>query len=702
MNKTLLGMLSAGLAAMSMLATLTDAAPLPQRHPYQKALRDYLATLTVDDFRVDLQPVEIADVWGDDLDLLARYWVLTLERGRDIPSRAGIFVAPEHFTLAAIEAGEHVNMGVKDFFDPKDTAWWTQWQYPGNPYFGSRPLKLRAFVASAVDLIMQDEEHEQGKNRRSDFLGGRMIRYGYCYRTIGDAVPEPARQAYAQGLIRMFEMLENLTPQGSGGSDMEFFQLVGMWYAAAALGEDYPQRALARAHLVIDRITSRTGYELHGGAFDASYQGIALRFLTWAALLYEDPKINDALHKMLVLKSYLTLPEPDGTLFGPTHFNTGTAGDAPNDQWAWISRDAAMAMIDDEALYTVWARIGVPDEEAMRNQISRTFSTLGSGEASDVAPAPWQARHWNPTLHFAYDHYRPGFYARLLDLDRRESLLRKPPFGRNEKFIRDLNQGGEFLAARIGGYGVVIHTGAIAAQWARGVSGKSGGSLSAFWTPDRGTAIMGRCRATQSNAGDEWTDENGRGPYTWGVHAITGRGPNGHYFSSARIRDLVSNYTINGTKSAVVTVSGDLAGSRWADPQGDLKGSITYHREFHLDDAGLRILSLLTTDGKDKLQELWEMIPVFFSSGNEPATVALHVDGEWRAATDAPVSTDRIRLRRYDRDVLIVLTEARRVKMSPEITDGSYGRIIVRNVMIDLLDGKGAPAVSYTITPSTH
>jgi len=29
-------------------------------------------------------------------------------------------------------------------------------------------------------------------------------------------------------------------------------------------------------------------------------------------------------------------------------------------------------------------------------------------------------------------------------------------------------------------------------KWANGVSGKSGGSLSAFWTPERGTAILGR------------------------------------------------------------------------------------------------------------------------------------------------------------------------------------------------------------------
>lgn len=55
---------------------------------------------------------------------------------------------------------------------------------------------------------------------------------------------------------------------------------------------------------------------------------------------------------------------------------------------------------------------------------------------------------------------------------------------------------------------MVIHTGAIAKPWANGVSGKSGGGVSAFWTPKGGTALLGRCRATKNDAPDEWIDEN--------------------------------------------------------------------------------------------------------------------------------------------------------------------------------------------------
>lgn len=695
---------SAVIAVLLLHAIGVLGAPLPQKHPYQKALRNYLATLKAEDFEVELKAVEYVEEAFAEPDALARYWMLFLSRKADIPSRVGMQLAAKHFTLAAVEAGENVNMnaGRGGFMDPKDVAWWVEWEYPGNPYRNSKPLKLRAFAAAAIDMMMQDQDHENGRNQRSDYLGGSMIRFGYTYRVVKDAVPEAAQKAYEAGLIRMFEKLERYTPRGSGGSDMEFFQLVGMWHAAKALGDPYPDRALARAHIVIDRITSKTGYEKHGGAFDVSYQGIALRFLTWAAMLYNDPKVNAALHKMLVLKSHLTLPEPDGKLFGPTHFSTGTAADAPHDQWAWVSRDAAMSMIDDEALYTVWARIGLLEPAAMASKVRKGIERLSAGAPSEKAPKPWHEIHWVSTVNYAHDLYRPGFYARLLELDQQKSVLAKPPFARPGDFITDLNGGSEFLAVKFGGYGAIIHTGAIARKWARGVSGKSGGSLSAFWTPELGSVVLGRCRATQSKTPDEWTDANARGPYTWGVHAITGRGAKGKYFSSARIRHIESKYEIEATRSAVVTISGNLGGSKWADPDNDLTGAVKYSREFRLDQSGVGITSSLTAAGQDKMQELWEMIPVFF--GNVPAKsktpvteVAFRVDGEWQPAPENAVKADQVRVSRYGKHAYIVLDRARLVKMSPDLGRRTHGGIAVRNVMIDLLDGGAKPSVRYKI-----
>ena len=457
-------------------AATLSAAPLPQRHPWQKTLRSHFATLREGDFAVELKPVAWQGDFFSDADATARYWMLFITRQADLPSHQGIRLPPSLFTLQAIEAGDSVNIG-GGFMNSFHTAWWTQWPYPGNPYRDSRAVKLRSLVIAACDMMMQDEEHEQGQNRRSDYLGGSMLRYAYVFHTCRDALPAAVQEAYADGLKELFTRLENLTPRGDGGSDMEFFQLSSMWYAADALGGDFKRRALQRAHRVIDTITSPSGYELHGGAFDVSYQGIALRFLTWAAMLYNDPKIDQALHRMLQLKAHLSLPEPNGTLIGPTHFNTGTAADAPNDQWAWVSRDFAMAMLDETALYTIPARASMPTLPHMREAIKQGLAALGSEKPFNEAPTPWKEAHWNHTLNFAHDLYAPNFVQRLLLLKDEKSPLLKPLYLRDESFIRNLNDGNEFLAAKLADFAVVIHAGRVATKWANGVSGKSGGDL---------------------------------------------------------------------------------------------------------------------------------------------------------------------------------------------------------------------------------
>ncbi|MCX7414607.1 MAG: hypothetical protein NTW36_14355 [Planctomycetia bacterium] len=689
------------LALLLWAVSSVSAAQLPQRFPYQKTLRDYLATLTEADFTLELKPVTYVESHFADIDTVGRYWMLFLGGDLDVPDHKGIGVLPKHFTLAAIEAGAGANVSPErgGFMDPKEVAWWTQWDYPGNPYFGSKPLKLRAFVMAAADMIMQDEEHENGANLRSDYLGGSMIRFAYTYRATRDAVPESVSKAYAEGLTRMFEKLEKMPPRGSGGSDMEFFQLSGMWYAADALGDDFMKRAVTRAHVVIDTITSKTGYEKHGHAFDVSYQGIALRFLTWGAMLYRDDGVNAALHKMLVLKSHLSFPEPGGGLYGPTHFNTGTAADAPGDQWAWVSRDFAMSMIDDLALYTIWSRVGLPDEAKMRDAVKAGIARIGGAETNAAAPGPWKEVHWTSTLNYAYDLYQPGFNVKLAGLAKAGSPLTKPLYSRPGNFIRDLNGGGEFLAAKFDDFAVVIHTGALALHWASGVSGKSGGAISALWTPVCGSAILGRCRATQSAAPDEWTDANKRGPYTWAVHAITGRGTKGNYFSSARILDAASQYKIDGDRSAVVTISGNLGTSATADPQDELKGTNLYTREIHIDKSGVSVASGLTLNAGDALQEVWEIIPAHCGPQAAAAEIAFRVNGAWQPATNAVVEADLVRITRYGAPVFVTLEKPRRMKASDGFEPGAHGNVAIRNIMIDLLPVSGqAASVTYKIT----
>lgn len=690
------------LVAALLLSSTLRGTTLPQDHDWQVTLRDYLATLTEEDFEIELQALEWMEDYFEDRETVARYWMLSMEGDRDVPGTAVIRNHPRHFTLAAIESEEGIRFNPYrgGLMNPFNATWWAQWNYPGNPYYGNLALHRRAFVGAVVDMMMLDHEHLNGRYRRSDYLGGSMIRWGYAWYVIKDSFPAAVQEAYEAGLIRQFEKLEQWVPRGSGGSDMEFFQMVAMYYAAEALGGDFPKRALARSHRVLGEITSDAGYELHGGAFDVSYQGIAFRFLTWAITLFEDPVLKEGLHRMLVLKAYLSLPEPDGVMYGPTHFSTGTHMDAPNDQWAWVSRDAAMAMIDDLALYTVFYRLGVPSIETLRQQIERVMSRVGIDEPMDEEPEIWRENHWERGLNFAHEYYPEGFYDRLVELKEEDSPLMQPPFARPGNFIIDLNDGGEFLAARFDDYGAVIHTGAIARRWATGVSGKSGGTLSTFWTPDRGSAILGLGRATQGSDSDEWTDENGRGPLTWGVHAITGRTGQGHYFSSSRISGIESDYRIEGTNRAVVTVDGDLSGS-WGDPERQFESSTPYRRVFTLEADGLRIESALELPEAVVVEELYEILPVFYRDRRRdsvPPEILFQVDGEWVEGGESPQLTDRIRLDRYGERVEIHLDQPLMVKLSPDFGPQSHGSNGVRNLLINLL-GDANGAVSYRIFP---
>src|SRR5207249_3733908 len=128
------------------------------------------------------------------------------------------------------------------------------------------------------------------------------------------------------------------------------------------------------------RLFDPAGYFVDCGIFDASYNGISLYFATWAGAATGSPQFREALGRAYRLKSYLSLPEPDGTLVGPTHFNPRTSGDSANDQWAWRFRDCAAAMLTDEALPC--ARPPTPQE------LAGAAGALRAGMASVDAPRP--------------------------------------------------------------------------------------------------------------------------------------------------------------------------------------------------------------------------------------------------------------------------------------------------------------------------
>jgi hypothetical protein len=705
-------------------------AGLPTNHTWQATIRDHLGTFAEKDFAVTLEPFVYQPEFLKDAEEVYRVWVWMSNRAYDITETKGLRLPPSRFLLSAIEADGKINMcpAQNGYFDPMAVAWWSQWTYPGNPFrpgtANSLAAKRRAFAGAAVDMVMLGDLHDQGGGVRSDFMGGNLIWLSYTFLAVKDILPPPVADAYRTGLRQMFDRIETLTPHGGGGADIETFQLVGLWYAARAIGDtDLPDRALKRAHAVLDQIIKPAGYEHHGHAFDVAYMGIALRFVTWAALLHNDARIDRTLENMIQLKAYMTLPEPGGKGFqglynGPSHFSTGTAFGAPDDLWGAHFRDAAAAMKTDAAVYLVfggrthdYGPVGIKDEEAMRSDIARWASTindepvLNAGLLHPVdAPSPeWKEIHWTSGINYATELYRQGFYPRMVALGRANDPLALPPFARPGDFIKTFAD--DFLCAKIGGYGAIVHTDVVRDQWGGGIAGVSGGGLSAFWTPGSGTVILGLNGGSQLPTHERW--ELWR---TWAVHAVSGENAGGKPFSSARNREP-SNvvYRVNGNADAKVTFEGRIGAhdEGMSAPDGAIAGQVGYAREITLARDGMGIKTTVTSDGQDQVRELWEMIPLYIrrDGQQESALIEFQTGSAWQAAGETPVEkVTAVRITRFGRPVTLAFDRGRRVRMSGDAVQRGNG--FTRTLMIDLLESGGktvampaATSISYRIAP---
>ncbi len=694
-------------------AATCAAGQLPQAQPYQIALRNYMATLREQDFETTLQPMTYDASYLPTVEDVYRHWMWHDANAPAITPHKGLRVDPYYLTLASIEANGRVNLraGRGALFDPMDVAWWAQWDYPGNPYrpgtANSTAARRRAFVCAAVDMMMLDELFTPPGAARSDYLGGAMIWQSYAFLVAKDVVPPEARAAYEAGLRRAFARLESCFPYGSGGSDMEMFQLVSAWYAAEALDDDAMRaRALARAHYVIDNIIKPAGYEQHGQAFDSSYMGIALHFMTWAAMLYDDPKITATLEGLLMLKSHLTFPEPGGTsgfttlYVGPNHFNTGTSMSAPNDQWSTAYRDACEGMMSDAGQYLTFSGrtwgagrlpLGIKNEASMRSNIvswlgNNNTGTDGLTKPNTSVPGAWAETHWTWGLNYLREYYRPGYYPKARRLMARNEQITKPPFSRKADFIQTFVD--DMLMFKVGEYGGMIHTDTVCDKWADHVSGLSGGCLSAFWTPTSGTVLLGQNGGGQLPTYEKWSEWE-----TWACHAISGANADGLPFSSSRNQNPVAQYAVSGATAATVHVTGaiGLHDGGMSAPSNAIVGQVAYERWFDISASGLRVRTTLTSDQSDSVRQLWEILPVHLRHGSQAqdAEVDLEVGGSWiPATTNLQPGVTRARITRFGTSVYIVFDAAQAIKLSWAIN--ARAASMVRNLMVDLLGSGGA------------
>jgi hypothetical protein len=670
---------------------------LPADHDYQKKLRQFLAILTVKDFEVVHQ--EITPISTTDPEEQYRLWLLS----QHPHAVSAAMLPPASFTLKEVEAAKGLVLPCAPL-ECQLLAWLANWNYPGNPYFKSRPLKLRAFVLAATDLMMLDylyEHDPQGANR-ADFLGGNLIWLGYTYQAVKDALPPAVLASFETGLKKMVMTIDRWGPRGAM-TDMDLFAPVGLRYIASAMNDPevtkiadrYSRRLFTDPHFF-----HPAGYFVDNGCFDTSYNGISLYFGTWAALMSDWKFAQDAIGRAHRLRAHLSFPHPDGIFSGPSAMASRCSSDPPRDQWQFPPRMHAAGMVTEEGLYVA----PLPTEDQLKAAPKVVVSQLNGHLAKlrAASPQPWRESHWSGFLNYAYEFYPKGYYQRRLKLVQEKDPLLKPLYLRQETFVRDFAK--TFVIAQLGGFAAAIHTGPVAGvhqEWQRPY-GFGGGQLCAFWTADTGPVLLTRRRGVQGHIFDTFAEWR-----TWPVHAVTGLTADGDIVTSTRIqRPDVEVET--GKAMAHVRVTGILPKYQ-ASKKQVIPTSWHYERTFDVDPKGVKIQTKVTSPKGEKLTELYETIPVFLreTASQKMPTIRFQIGQDWldaSAASHAKVKV--VAIQRFSGEVQIIFTQPQTIRLAPDVwQDGFQTQAQCRTLLIDLLELRtnGQPlSVEYTITSSTE
>jgi hypothetical protein len=710
------------------------AEALPRVHPYQEVLCRHLGSLTA----ADLTPASSAPldetkaVQGEDR--LFRDWALGLMVQPLVGTKRGV---PAVSAPAAAFLLENIEREGKVFVPPvwpETLAALVAWDYPGNVHHDDRGLQLRAFVGGAVQMMMFHQFAEANDQKRPspirpDWHGYNPVYWAAGYPAFKAALPADVQQAYETGLKMVGERMLAWGIRGES-CETDLKSPVGLVAIARAVNDPAftaQVEAFVKPVFTDPAFIHPAGYWVERGGPDLGFAGAANVFASWIALATDWPFAKAALDNVQRLRSHLILPEPDGLLTGPSHFNSRLGSPASADQFTLEGvRDVAVALVTDEVLPfakrpTAEALAAAPAAQAhsFNEQISENLRDASghyyTKDELSVANTmwPWQLKLWM-TFNFpfsvnpAYEFYRPGFAARMAKLEAEQSPLLRSPYIRGENFVRDF--AGAFLAARQPAYAAIVHSGPVGGQSPDdgkhqfgGPLGLGGGQLSAFWTPRTGSVLLGlRSGMTYDKPLDDpaaWR--------SWPQHAVAGVTAAGGFFTSGGIRVPEAATKVEGD-TATVTTKGTIPATL-AGVEKPLAARIDVARTFAVDPAGVKVETTVSGDGAEPVAELYEVLPVFLHEADKqakqkPTTIEFEVGGAWRPATpDFADGVTAVRLSRFDGAAEIRFASPRRVKLAAEEWQDQFlTRNRSRNVLVDLL-GEAGPVkeprtVAYTIT----
>ena len=325
----------------------------------------------------------------------------------------------------------------------------------------------------------------------------------------------------------------------------------------------------------------------------------------------------------------------------------------------------------------------------------------------EIAGNKWARRMWQTwdfpaSVNFGYEFYPKNAWAHRQELVKSNSPMLKRPYDRDGSFIHEF--GTAFYATKQAGFAALLHTGPVGFQTPddnkaqfKGPLGFGGGQLSAFWTKSTGSVILGR------RSGNTWdkTHDLIEAWRTWPQHGVSGATADGKFFTSTRILKPDVAAEVKGN-NATVKVTGVIPPSV-ISIEKNLEGTIAYARTFKLDEKGVHVETTVKPDGKDKIAELYEVIPVFHRDAaiqkeDVVTKIEFQAGGNWVTPTEAYTEkVAAVRLSKFTGVVVITFDSPRRVKLAPEWKDTYLSGAICRNLLIDLLENENAKKVGYRI-----
>ena len=236
-----------------------------------------------------------------------------------------------------------------------------QWKHPSNPFHDNRALKLRAFVGATVQMVMFLNFAELNDSKvpppiRPDWHGYHAVIWAAPYPGFKDVLPPQVQKAYEECLRLCGERILKWSIRGET-CENDLTAPLGLVYISRALNDpEFTKKveAYVRPVFTEPRFIHPAGYWVERGGIETGFAGQANLYASWIALMTDWPFAKEALERVYRLRGHLILPEPDGRLTGPSHFNTRLGSPASADQFAWDGmREFAASMVTDEAAHAV-------------------------------------------------------------------------------------------------------------------------------------------------------------------------------------------------------------------------------------------------------------------------------------------------------------------------------------------------------------